>query len=86
MHNLAETEREIGDDVRCGDDLQHRQLGERRQGVRGQRKCSRAGPGAFQVDVLQAVFDQLADARRAVDVRDDLEQEAPAVSADRCGR
>ena len=35
----------------------------------------RRGPGAFDGDVLEVVFDKLADARRTVDMRDDLQQE-----------
>ncbi len=75
MHDLAETEREIGDEVNSGDDLEHRQLGERRQGVGEQGELGRSGPGAFEIDILQMVFDQLAYARRAIDMRYDLEQE-----------
>ena len=36
MHNPAQAEREIGNDVSDRYDLEHRQLGDRRQGVRGQ--------------------------------------------------
>ena len=44
--------------------------------------CSAAGPvqAPFSVDVLEVVLDQLADARRAVDVRDDLEQKLGAAA------
>ena len=75
MHDLAERQRQIGDDVGCGHHLLHRQLGQGRQCVGGQAERRRAGPGTFQVDILQVVLDQLANARRAVDMRDDLEQE-----------
>src|SRR6185312_16956641 len=75
VDDLAEFEREIGDDVRAGDDLEDGELGERRQRVREQRELGRAGPRSLQVDVAQPIFDQLADARRAVDMWDDLEQE-----------
>ena len=36
MHNPAQAEREIGNDVSGRYDLENRQLGDRRQGVRGQ--------------------------------------------------
>ena len=44
---------------------------------------SAAGPvqAPFSDDVLEVVLDQLADARAAVDVRDDLEQEVRRVQA-----
>ena len=76
MNDLAEIEGEVGDDVRAGHDLEHGQLGERRQGVREQGELGRPGPCALEIDVGEVVLDQLADARRAVDVRNDLEQEA----------
>ena len=73
--DLSKAEREVRDDVDTRDDLKYRQLGQRRQRVREQDKLCRSGPGALQVDVLQTVFDELADARRAVDMRYDFEQE-----------
>src|SRR5713226_862031 len=39
----------------------------------------RSGPRALQQDVLEMIANQLANARRAVDVRDDLEEEARLV-------
>src|SRR5262249_48504411 len=74
VDDLAELEGEVGDDVRPGHDLEHRQLGERRQGVREQGELGRPGPRSLQIDVAEIVLDQLADARRAVDGGDDLEQ------------
>src|SRR5215813_7662621 len=38
-------------------------------------ESGRAGPGALYLDVLEIVFHQLADARIAVDVGNDLQQE-----------
>src|SRR5262249_4644543 len=75
VDDFPEIEGEVGDDVGAGDDLEHRQLGERRQGVREQGELGRPGPRSLQIDVGQVVLDELADAWRAVDVRDDLEQE-----------
>src|SRR5690348_10901585 len=63
VDDLAELEREVGDDVRAGHDLEHRQLVERRKRVREQGQLGRP---ALEIDVAQIVFDQLADARRAV--------------------
>ena len=40
----------------------------------------RSAPGALQRHVLQVVAHQLADARRAIDMRDDLEQEVRRLS------
>src|SRR5260370_31955922 len=75
VHDVAETEREIGENVGCRLDLQHRQLGDGCQGVRGQRQGCGAGPYSLQNDVLEMIFDELADARGAVDVRNNLQQE-----------
>src|SRR5271170_870407 len=33
------------------------------------------GPGPLEIDVFQIIFDEFADARRAVDMGNDLEQE-----------
>src|SRR5580704_16743100 len=75
VHNLAEREREIRNDVKSRDDFQDRQFGERSQRMREQSELSRSRPGTFQIDILKMVFDQLADACCTVDVRQYLEQE-----------
>src|SRR5262245_62652830 len=75
VNDLAEIEGEVGDDVLARHDLEHRQLGERRQGVREQGEFGRAGPCSLQIDIGEIVLNELADAWRAVDVRNDLEQE-----------
>jgi len=66
---------QVGHDVRGRDHFEHRQLGDRRQSVGVEIECARSGPGAFEFDVLARVFDQLANARAAVHMGDDLEQE-----------
>ena len=75
MDDLAQTEGQVGDEVGGRQDLEHRQLrdGRQRMGV----KIERTGtdPGTLQLDVFEAVFDQLADPRGAIDVWNDLEQE-----------
>src|SRR6185437_14807905 len=73
--DLAEAERQVGDDVHAGQHLEHRQLGHRRQRMRAQIERGRPGPGALERDILEVVLDDLADARRAVDMRDDLQEE-----------
>src|SRR5215471_11215228 len=75
VHDLAEAERQIRENVDCGDNLEYRQLGDRGQRMRGQRQGCGAGPGALERNVLQIIFHELAHARAAVDVRDDLQQE-----------
>src|ERR1700730_1895682 len=72
--DLAEAEGEIADHVDGGNDLEHRQLRDRRERVRVERQRRRTGPGALERDVLEVIFDDLADPRAAIDVRDDLEQ------------
>ena len=51
MHDLAEREREIGDDVDSRNDFQHRQLGKRRQRVGEQSELSGSSPSALQIDI-----------------------------------
>src|SRR5262245_14144393 len=75
VNDLAKVKGEVGDNVRAGYDLEHRQLCERRQGVREQGELSRSGPCSLQIDIGEIVLDQLADACRAIDVRNNLEQE-----------
>src|SRR5215470_17118334 len=75
VDDLAEPEGQVGDDVHAGHDLEHRQLGERRQGMRDQRELRRPGPRTLEIDIREVVLDELADARRPVDMRNDLEQE-----------
>jgi hypothetical protein len=79
VHDLAERKREIGDDVDPRNDFQHWQLGKRSQRVGEQSELSWSSPGALQIDIREVVFDQLADARRTVDMRYDLEQEVGPV-------
>src|SRR5262249_18331998 len=81
VDHFPETEREVCSDVNGGDDLQDRQLGNGCQSVGRQGESCRPSPGSFQYDVLEVVFDELADARTAVDVRNDLEQEVRLVES-----
>src|SRR5882724_3812972 len=74
VHDLAEPQREVAEDVHCRDDLQDRQLRHRCHGVRAERQRARAGPRASDRDVLEIVFDQLANAGAAVDMRNDLQE------------
>src|SRR5262249_13607714 len=75
VHDLAEAERQIRENVDCRDDLEHRQLGDRRQRMGHQRQSRGTGPGALQCNVLEMILHELAHPRAAVDVRDDLQQE-----------
>src|SRR5262245_11720853 len=75
VHDLAEAERQIRQNVECRDDVNYRQLRDRGERVRGQRQSGRAGPGALHEHVLEMIFYELAYTRAAVDVRDDLQQE-----------
>ncbi len=56
-------------------DLAHRQAVHVAHGVVEELQRGRACPRALQRHVLAVVADQLADARRAIDVRDDLDHE-----------
>src|SRR5215475_1777059 len=70
VHDLAEAERQIRENVDCRDNLEHWQLGDRGQRMRGQRQSRRASPGALQRNVFEIIFHELAHPRAAVDVRD----------------
>src|SRR5262249_29071202 len=74
VSDFAETEREIANEVNRGHDLEHGQLRDRGEGVRRERKRRWPRPRALERDVLEIIFDELADARAAVDVGNDLEQ------------
>src|SRR5262245_11365328 len=75
MHDLAKSERKVAQDVQGRDNLKDRQFGYRRHGMRAERQRARAGPRPLDRDVLEIVLDQLANARAAVDMRDDLQEE-----------
>src|SRR5262249_47307248 len=66
VHDLAEAERQVRDDVCSRNNLEHRQFGQWSESVGEQGESSRSGPRSFEVDVQQLVFDQLANAWRAI--------------------
>src|SRR5262245_57601453 len=69
MHDLAKSQRQVAQNVHNRDNLKDRQLGDWRHGMRAERQRGRAGPRAFDRDVLEIVPDHLANARTAVDMR-----------------
>jgi hypothetical protein len=75
MCDLAEWERQIGDEVHRRDHFDDRQLRDGGQCMGQEAQRCRTSPGPLQMDIFQVVFDELADAWRAVDMGDDLEQE-----------
>src|SRR5216683_6729255 len=75
VHDLAEAQGEIGEDMDARENLEDGKLGHRCQRMRVELQRDRPGPGAFDRDVLEVVLDDLADARRAVDMGDDLQEE-----------
>ena len=76
VDDRAQVQGEVAQDVGGGKHLQHRQGGDRCQRVVEQLQRRRPCPGAVDGDVAAPVAHDLADARRAVDVRNDLQQEA----------
>jgi hypothetical protein len=74
MRDGAQWQCQLGDDMGSRDDLEHRQRGNRRERLGMQVERTRTAPGAFDGDLGQAIAHEFADARRAVDVRDDLQQ------------
>src|SRR5215470_11827709 len=75
MHDLAKSQRQVAQNVHGRDNLKHRQFSHRRHRMRVERQRARAGPRTLDRDVLEIILDQLANARAAVDMRDDLQQE-----------
>src|ERR1700704_2476501 len=75
MHDLAKSQRKVAQNVHGRDNLKDRQFGHRRHGMRAERQRARTGPRALDRDVLEMVLDQFANARAAVDMRDDLQEE-----------
>src|SRR5271169_4865744 len=73
--NLAQAERQIGDIMAGADHFAHRQPRHVAHRMLEQLDRRRAGPGALNRHVLEVIAHQLADARRAIDVRDDLDHE-----------
>src|SRR5271166_2075195 len=74
--DFAEPQRQVGDEMRGGYHLAHRQPRNVALGVLEKLQRRGPAPGALERHILQVVADQLADARSAIDVRDDLEHEA----------
>src|SRR5262245_34627063 len=56
VHDFAEAERQVRENVDGRDNLDDRQLRDRGQRVRGQRQSRRTGPGALQRNVLELIF------------------------------
>src|SRR5438874_3392999 len=77
-HDFAETEREISDVMGRRNHLAHRQPRHIAQRMIEKLDRGRPGPGPLYGDVLHVIPHQLADARRAVDMRDDLDHEVGA--------
>src|SRR6478672_5495006 len=75
VHDLAKPERQVGQYVNRGYHLENWQIGYGCQRMRRKMERRRPGPCALDRDILEMIFDQFADAWRAVDMRNDLEQE-----------
>src|SRR6516162_7118302 len=73
--DLPQSQRQISDIMAGGNDAAHRQTGNVAQGMLEKLNGGRAGPGALQRDPLAIIAHKLADPRRAIDVRDDLDHE-----------
>ena len=76
MHDLTQPERQIRDQVRRRDHVPDRQIGDRRQSVRMKLERRWSRPRTLQHDVFEMVANKLADPWQAVDVWDDLQEEA----------
>ena len=74
MDDFAERERQVRDEVHRRDHFEDGQLRDWGQRMRPEAQRGRTGPGPFQIDVFQIILDELADARRAIDVGNDLKE------------
>src|SRR6516225_1927725 len=79
MDDFAEPEGEIDDQVRGGDDFPDRKIRNRRERVGMKLERRRSSPRALEDDVREIEANQFADARRAVDMGDDLQQQTRLV-------
>src|SRR6266850_642413 len=68
-HDLAQTEGQVGDVVAGRNHLAHRQSRHIAHRMLEQLDRGRTSPGAFQGHVFHVIAHQLADPRRAVDMR-----------------
>ncbi|KZE35759.1 hypothetical protein AVW15_12495 [Chelatococcus daeguensis] len=75
MGDAPSPARQIGDEMQGGHDFEHQQFRHRRQRMRVERQGREPRPRPFDDDVLEEIYDEFADARRAIDMRDDLERE-----------
>src|ERR1700730_15579022 len=74
-HDLAKTQRQVRHIVGSRNHLTHRQPRHVAQRVLEELDRSRPRPGSLHRDVFHVIAHQLADPRRAVDMRDDLDHE-----------
>lgn len=74
MDDSAETKRDVGKYMGCRYDLADRQVSNRCERVGVQIERGWSCPRPFEDYVFKPVFNQLADARTAIDVRNDLEK------------
>src|SRR5438552_976965 len=77
-HDLAQTERQVGNVVGSRDDLAHWQPRHIAQRMLEELDCPRTRPSALHGDAFHVIAHQLADPRRAVDMRNDLDHEVRA--------
>jgi len=71
--NLAVSESKVGNDVMPGYDFEHREACDISDNVSEELQLRRRVPRFLQDDVFQAVAHEFADARCAVDMRNDLQ-------------
>src|ERR1700722_1265943 len=74
VNDFAQAERQIRYDVLCRYDFTDWQFGHRRQRVRHQRQGTWTGPGPFDQNIFEIIFDQFTYSRRTVDMWDDLKK------------
>jgi hypothetical protein len=79
VDDFAEPEGEIGDQVRGRDDFPDWKIRNRRQRVGMKLERRRSSPRPLEDDVREIEANQFADARRAVDMGNDLQQQAGLV-------
>src|SRR5215472_1297879 len=73
--DLPQPQRQISDVMAARNDAAHRQTGNVAQCMIEKLNSGRTGPSALQRNVLAVIAHKLADPRRAIHVRDDLDHE-----------
>ncbi|ENN84967.1 hypothetical protein RHSP_58650 [Rhizobium freirei PRF 81] len=75
VNDFAKTERQIRDEMNGGNHFENRQSRDVGHDMRAEIERRRRSPGFLDGDIGEVIAHQLADPRRGIDMRNDLDQE-----------